>query len=28
LNELLQKRVLYEEKGRYFTLALPVIRTF
>src|SRR5213594_1844557 len=28
LNELLQKRVLYEEKGRYFTLALPVNRTF
>jgi ribosomal peptide maturation radical SAM protein 1 len=28
LNELLQKRILYEEKGRYFTLALPVNRTF
>jgi len=28
LNELLQKRLLYEEKGRYFTLALPVNRTF
>src|SRR5438093_225778 len=28
LGELLQKRILYEEKGRYFTLALPVNRTF
>ena len=28
LNELLPKRILYEEKGRYFTLALPVNRTF
>jgi len=28
LDELLQKRLLYEEKGRYFTLALPVNRTF
>jgi len=28
LHELLQKRTLYEEKGRYFTLALPINRTF
>jgi ribosomal peptide maturation radical SAM protein 1 len=27
-DDLLQKRILYEEKGRYFTLALPVNRTF
>jgi len=28
LEDLLKKRILYEEKGRYFTLALPVNRTF
>jgi hypothetical protein len=28
LDELLRKRILYEEKGRYLTLALPVNRTF
>jgi len=28
LDELLRKRILYEEKGRYFSLALPVNRTF
>ena len=28
LDELLQKRILYEEKGRYLTLALPENRTF
>jgi len=28
LDELLQKRILYEEKGRYLTLAIPENRTF
>ena len=27
LDELLEKRILYEEKGRYFTLALPANQT-
>ena len=28
LDDLLRKRILYEEKGRYLTLALPVNQTF
>jgi ribosomal peptide maturation radical SAM protein 1 len=28
IRDLLQKRILYEENGRYFTLALPVNQTF
>jgi hypothetical protein len=28
IHELLHKRLLYEENGRYFTLALPVNQTF
>jgi len=28
LDDLLRKRILYEEKGRYLTLALPVNQSF